>query len=129
MDSRPTADALSRLRTLLDEVRDGGRTFSPVEFQRLADELGAAVTIDFSAVEHLGYPLVVLRDPEPSTDRFATLSKREREVAALLAKGLRNKDIAAKLFISVATVKDHVHRVLAKTGLDGRAAVAAHWRG
>jgi DNA-binding NarL/FixJ family response regulator len=50
---------------------------------------------------------------------------REREVAALVAEGLSNKQIAARLFISLATVKDHVHRILKKTGLPNRAAVAA----
>ena len=60
---------------------------------------------------------------------FAALSDREREVAALIAQGLKNREIAARLFISVATVKDHVHHILDKTGLAGRAAVAAAWRG
>jgi DNA-binding NarL/FixJ family response regulator len=44
-----------------------------------------------------------------------------------VAAGLSNKKIAGKLFISLATVKDHVHRILAKTSLPNRAAIAAAW--
>lgn len=63
-----------------------------------------------------------------SPDLFAPLSAREHEVAALLARGLTNKRIAATLGISLATVKDHVHRILVKTGLGTRTAVAARWQ-
>jgi DNA-binding NarL/FixJ family response regulator len=61
-------------------------------------------------------------------DRFAGLTAREQEVAELLAAGLSNKAIAAELVLSVGTVKDHVHRILRKSGLSSRAAVAAAWR-
>ena len=49
--------------------------------------------------------------PEVATDR---LTPRESEVAALLQQALSNKEIAAKLRIEVATVKNHVHHVLDK---------------
>jgi DNA-binding NarL/FixJ family response regulator len=55
------------------------------------------------------------------------VSAREREVAGLVAAGLRTKDIALALGIAVGTVKDHVHRILDKTGLDSRAGIAALW--
>ena len=56
------------------------------------------------------------------------LTPREREVADLLASGCANGEIAAALMISEATVKDHVHSILRKTGLKTRAAVAGAWR-
>ena len=56
------------------------------------------------------------------------LTPREREVADLLASGYANGEIAASLVISEATVKDHVHSILRKTGLRTRAAVAGAWR-
>ena len=56
------------------------------------------------------------------------LTPREREVADLLASGYANGEIAAALMISEATVKDHVHSILRKTGLKTRAAVAGAWR-
>ena len=71
-------------------------------------------------------PALVLIEHQFSTSSgpFTTLSKRERQVAALIGRGLTNQQIAEELWISVATVKDHVHHILAKTGLPNRAAVA-----
>lgn len=74
-------------------------------------------------------PIAVLRPVPPGTaPMFATLTAREREVAGLVAAGLRNAQIATELVVSVATVKDHLHRILRKTGLASRGAVAAAWR-
>jgi DNA-binding NarL/FixJ family response regulator len=71
-------------------------------------------------------PTFVLARPRSRAD-FSQLTDREREVAALVARGLRNAEIARELFISTATVKDHVHRILRKTRLSSRTAVAAAW--
>ena len=60
--------------------------------------------------------------------RAAGLTSREREVAALVACGLRNRDIAEQLVISEKTAKNHVQRVLEKLGARSRAEVAAHAR-
>ncbi len=48
------------------------------------------------------------------------LTEREREVLRLLAEGLRNDDIAAKLFISPQTVQTHVRNLLAKLGVHSK---------
>ena len=42
------------------------------------------------------------------------LTEREREILTMMACGMRNDEIAGRLFLSVATVKTHVARVLAK---------------
>lgn len=67
--------------------------------------------------------------PLPSSEQIAGLTQREREVLVLLAHGLPNRAIADHLFISEATVKTHVSRVLMKMGLHDRAgAVATAYR-
>lgn len=57
---------------------------------------------------------------------LGTLSKREREVLALLGEGLTNSEIAARLFISTKTAGNHVSNVFAKLHLRGRAEAAAY---
>jgi DNA-binding NarL/FixJ family response regulator len=56
------------------------------------------------------------------------LTEREREVLTLIAMGMCNREIAGELFLSTATVKTHVARVLRKLGLRDRtqAVVAAY---
>lgn len=60
----------------------------------------------------------------PPADTPAGLSHREAEVASLVAQGLSNKAIAAKLHLSVRTVESHVQHTLAKTRLANRTQLA-----
>ena len=48
------------------------------------------------------------------------ISKREVEVFELICKGMTNQEISDSLFISVQTVKDHIHRIFIKTGVKNR---------
>ncbi len=57
-------------------------------------------------------------------ERLAMLSEREREVAIALGRGRSNAEIAGELFMSVATVKAYVSRLLAKLDLNNRVQVA-----
>ena len=59
--------------------------------------------------------------PAGELDGKAVLTRRECEVLQLLGRGLSNKEIGGELFLSVATVKHHVHHVLEKLHLSGRA--------
>jgi DNA-binding NarL/FixJ family response regulator len=71
----------------------------------------------------------VQRPPTPdSPARLAPLSERERDVLALVGAGRSNPEIAAELYISLATVKSHVRHILAKLDLRDRpqAIVLAH---
>jgi len=56
------------------------------------------------------------------------LTRREREVAALIAEGLSNKEIAIDLRIGPSTVKNHVHNILDKLNVRRRAAIASRMR-
>jgi DNA-binding NarL/FixJ family response regulator len=53
------------------------------------------------------------------------LAKREADVARLVADGLTNKQIGARLFISERTVDSHVRSILNKLGFNSRAQIAA----
>ncbi|MEV4128823.1 protein kinase [Nocardia sp. NPDC049707] len=55
----------------------------------------------------------------------AELTKRERQIADLVAQGLTNKQIAAKLVISQRTAQGHVENILSKLGFTNRAQIAA----
>lgn len=127
-------DALARLRKLVGAMHDNnGRAVPMKQLLNLASDvqLDAGITIDFAASAELGQPMVVLRQgstPQPA-DCLSSLSPRERDVVALVADGLSNKQIAMRLFIALPTVKDHVHRILTKTGLSNRAAIAAAVQG
>ena len=56
------------------------------------------------------------------------LSPREREVLDLVRQGKTNKEIADQLFISVGTVKNHIHHILEKLHLKNRTQIAAYAR-
>ena len=56
------------------------------------------------------------------------MTKREREIIALIANGLSNKGIAHRLNIATYTVKSHVHNIMEKLALHSRLQIAMHTR-
>ncbi|GAA0493216.1 DNA-binding response regulator [Paractinoplanes deccanensis] len=84
-------------------VRDGDALLAPSITRRLVER--------FTTPEP--------RESVPHRD-LAALTPREREVLTLVAQGLSNVEIAGRLFLSEATVKTHVARILAKLGLRDR---------
>jgi DNA-binding NarL/FixJ family response regulator len=120
---------LERLRVALAAM-SGGRSSraAQVALAGVAPP-GVRLTLDLAAERTLGHAVVIAQVPRtPGADPcFASLTPREREVAALVAAGLRNRDVALALGVTVPTVKDHVHHILLKSGLDGRAQLAAVW--
>jgi len=88
------------------------------------DELFAAIHAAAEGRTALSAPvagrvMANLRRPRP------TLTDRERDILAQLARGLGNRDIARALFISEATVKTHLRRIYDKLGVDTRAGAVA----
>jgi DNA-binding NarL/FixJ family response regulator len=61
---------------------------------------------------------------EAAAARLTDLTDRELEVATAIASGASNAEVAAQLFMSEATVKAHVTRLLAKLGVSNRVQVA-----
>ena len=67
----------------------------------------------------------------PGADRVDRLSFRERDIVRLVDDGMSNKEIARRLHIEVATVKNHMHHILHKLGVQRRGEAAAalrRWR-
>jgi pimeloyl-ACP methyl ester carboxylesterase/DNA-binding CsgD family transcriptional regulator len=65
------------------------------------------------------------RTEQPANDIApAALSRREREVASLVARGLSNREIAGRLYLSERTIDNHVHHILDKLGFNSRVQVA-----
>ena len=56
--------------------------------------------------------------------RLAALSPREAGIARMIGRGLANSEIAAELFLSVATVKTHIGQIFTKLGMNSRVQVA-----
>jgi DNA-binding CsgD family transcriptional regulator len=100
-----------------------------LELSRRVASLGGSVELDSaprwgSAVSAMlplrSLPLV----PEtPAAEGFSQLRAREREVLELMVAGMRNRDIAERLFITVRTVKFHVSNILRKLNVQSRAEV------
>jgi DNA-binding CsgD family transcriptional regulator len=67
------------------------------------------------------------REPRPPAERGGStdLTRRERQIAGLVAQGLSNRDIASTLVISQRTAETHVEHILTKLGFTSRAQIAA----
>ena len=95
----PPAELLFAIRS----VHAGDSVVAPSATRRLIDRF---------------VPLLAPAGPPPAG--LAGLTEREREVLVQVAAGLSNAEIATRLFVSEATVKTHVGRILAKLGLRDR---------
>jgi non-specific serine/threonine protein kinase len=91
---------------------------------------GRAMTLEEAAqytltTEEHPLPVAFASEQRGTGDRLLTLSRREEEVAVLIARGLTNRQIAAELSISEHTAATHVARILKKLGLNSRSQLSA----
>jgi DNA-binding NarL/FixJ family response regulator len=104
-DVRP-AELVAAIRT----VAAGDAVVAPRVTRRLLEEYARSLPLT-AAQRAQRYP------------QLGSLTEREREVLIAVARGLSNAEIAASLYVSEATVKSHVGRILAKLGLRDRVQV------
>ena len=96
-------------------VRELRTSMGDAAFDRAHDE-GATLTLD----EAVNYALRGRGERNRPVIGWLSLTPAERDIARLVAEGLANKDIAARLFVSPRTVQTHVSHILAKLGAKGR---------
>ena len=127
-----------RLAGAGDAYRDANEFSMPVPIAEIVDRwLAPARARAGSAADRLladgrrlspeeAVDLVLADEPDdrPPPGPRRTLTRREAEVAALVARGLTNRDIAARLVLSVRTVEVHVDHILTKLGFRTRTQLA-----
>ncbi len=107
------SDGLQRARGMLGKQR----------FRELFRQ-GSQLSLDQAVA--FAEEVEVNADPPPTAPAEPSpLTKRELEVADLVAEGLSNPEIAARLFISVRTAQGHVENILRKLGFNSRSLIAA----
>jgi len=79
--------------------------------------------LDPSVTERL---LARMREGEPEDARLASLTGREREILALIADGLTNRQMGERLFLAEKTVKNYVSGLLSKLGMQRRTQAAVY---
>ncbi|HVF77711.1 MAG TPA: AAA family ATPase [Solirubrobacteraceae bacterium] len=112
----------------------GRRAEAHDELQRVADEAGRAQAWRLrdaagSELRRLGVRLapVGAARAAPAPSALTPLTEREREIAALVAQGRSNKQVAATLFLSEKTVEHHLSRAYSKLGVRSRTQLTAAW--
>ena len=136
---RPSAPEVIVLTTfdadehVLRALRAGASGFllkhtPPAEILRAISRVAAgepilSPTVTRQLIAHLSDTGAAARQ-QHATTALDQLSEREREVAIAVGRGKSNAEIAGELFMSVATVKAHISRILAKLDLNNRTQVA-----
>jgi DNA-binding NarL/FixJ family response regulator len=105
--------APSELVAAIRAVASGDAVVAPSVTRRLLDTFGP----------HLPDPAAAQDQASASHTLLAPLTERERQVLLEVAQGRSNAEIAARLFLSDATIKTHVGHILAKLGLRDRVQV------
>jgi predicted ATPase/DNA-binding CsgD family transcriptional regulator len=111
------------MRPLVEQAETLARAdLGPQRYRKAFDE---GERLDRPAAIALALGTQVTRASAAKEEHADPLTKRERQIAELLAEGLSNKGIAARLFLSERTVETHVYNILNKLGFDSRIKIAA----
>jgi predicted ATPase/DNA-binding CsgD family transcriptional regulator len=122
LQGRHLASHEQNVATVRSELAEGA--FARAWAEGRATSLEQAIELALAPLEPAGPPD---RAPHPSSvvDSSSPLTRREQEVAALVARGLTNRQVAEALVISERTASTHVTNILGKLGFATRAQVAA----
>jgi DNA-binding NarL/FixJ family response regulator len=116
--------------SVVDVLRAGAKGYLTKD----ADRAEVAAAVRAVAQGHttlgsdIGEKLFAREEPRPAQQDLAArfgLTPREDEVLALIGDGLSNAEIAARLYVGVATVKTHINAIFAKLGVRDRAQAIA----
>jgi len=100
-----------RILSAISVVAEGGTVFAPDVIGYIKDMIKAPRKAGTIGAE----------------DIFRELTAREMEIAALIAEGLSNAQIAEKLFLADGTVRNHISTILEKTNLEHRTQIAVRY--
>jgi DNA-binding NarL/FixJ family response regulator len=116
-------------------TKDAGRTELAAAVRSAASgqatfarEVGERLARGFAAPDSSNSDATGAPSAQALRERFPALTAREAEVLALIAEGRSNAEIAASLYLGVATVKSHINALFAKLGVRDRAqSIALAW--
>lgn len=91
----------------------------------VAHKRGLAMTIDEGMAFVLEEKMPTKQPPAPRSGSTARLTRREQEIATLVAQGLSNKQIAARLVVSERTAESHILKILNKLCFNSRSQIAS----
>jgi DNA-binding NarL/FixJ family response regulator len=129
---RDMVDALPSLLCAGRAVAAAGRRDEAVtELRRLAELAEGCEAWRFREAAAAELRRLGIRLPRPAgstgTGSVDELTERERDIAALVAEGRTNKQVAAALFLSEKTIEHYLSRVYTKLGVRSRGELAAAW--
>ncbi len=124
-ESREARGLLASLEVTARVGRTSDRAMHAAELMDAADALREANSFEDSGSAVVPYE----SRGESGMDGWDSLTKREHEVAALVAEGMTNQGIAERLIITLATVKNHLSHIFAKLKIAKRSELAEEvWR-
>lgn len=132
LDDKGAHSLAGAVHDAVTRIRAESRGIPLADLVGLSEAVASRATLTMRATAEPSGETLVVVVVEPCAEprlELDGLTARQAEVANLIVRGCSNRQIAERLGISPATVKDHVHAVLRRTGSARRAALAGRqWR-